>query len=128
MIVVLVLACFLLVAPAVPVLVCSPLVASAPEPILHNMNGGGGPDVLHELQVIVLLFTLAPEPTLHCTNGAAPEPVLHRMNGDGRPDVLHELQVIVALVLVGFLLVASAVLGLGASRWSRPRRSRSCTA
>ena len=84
-------------------------------------------DIVDLLLAPFLLFTPAPEPTLHCTNGAAPEPVLPRMSGDGRPDVLHELQVIVVLVLV-CLLVASAVLVLGASRWSRPRRSRSCTA
>jgi len=38
---VLVLVCLLMVAPAVLVLVCFLLVASAPEPILHSMNGCG---------------------------------------------------------------------------------------
>ena len=113
------LVCFLLVEPTVLALVCFPLVASAPELTLRSMGGDGGPDVLHGLQVIILLFALASAPTLHCTNGAAPEPVRHRKNGDDRPAVLHVLQVIVVLGLVCFLLVASAVLVLGAS-WRSP--------
>jgi len=81
--------------------VCFPVVASAPEPILHSMNGSGRPEVLHELQVIVvlvlvcfLLVASAPEPVLHCKNGggvpveehgvaSSPEPVLHSMSGGG---------------------------------------------
>ena len=66
-------------------LVCFLLVTSAQEPILHSTNGGGRPDVLHELQVIVVLVLVC-----YLLVASAPEPVLHSMNGGVRPAEEHD--------------------------------------
>ena len=59
---------------------CFPLVVSAPEPILHNMNGGGRPDVRHELQAIVVRVLACFLPVT-----SAQEPIEHSTSGGDRP-------------------------------------------
>ena len=113
-------------------LVRFPLVAPTPEPVLHSLNGGGGPGEDHGAEVsvrsapheplVIVDLTLVGLPLVAST----PEPVLHSMNGGGRPvedqgagdrvrSVPHEPQVMWTWRSC-------------ASRWSRPRRSRSCPA
>ena len=72
-------------------LVCFPLVASAPEPVLHCKNGGGLPVEEHGV-------------------ASSPEPVRHCMNSSGRPVEEHGAgaRVHVDLALVCIPLVASA--------------------
>jgi len=101
--VVLVLGCFPLVAAAVLVLVCLLLVASAPEPTLHSMNGVGRP--------------AEEQGAGDCVRSPA-----------GLTLVSFLLIASAVLGLVCFLLVAAAVLVLVCFLRSRPRWSRSCTA